>query len=84
MHTQVAYYGRMARTAKPYRLTSRITEGCRKLIDVMMAKYGISEAAVVEQAVREYAEKRNITISEPTTVTEYEHKPTPSHVVSER
>jgi hypothetical protein len=50
----------------------------------MMAKYGISEAAVVEQAVREYAERRGITI--PATAasdTVYDHTPKPGKIVSE-
>ena len=60
---QVAYHRPMARMAKPFRLASRITADCRQLVDKLMAQYGLSESSVVELAVREYAEKRNIKVT---------------------
>jgi len=58
----MAYTLAMPRQAKPARLSSRITDQCKALIAALMARYGISESAVIEQAVREYAEKRSIAI----------------------
>ena len=52
----------MARPPKPFRLSSRITADCKALVDALMKKYGITEAAVIEQAVREYAEKRSVSV----------------------
>jgi hypothetical protein len=51
----------VARPAKKYRLASRITTECRVLINASMRRFGINEAAVVEQAVREWTEKRGVT-----------------------
>jgi hypothetical protein len=51
----------VSRQPKPFRLASRITADCKALLEALMARYGISEAAILEQAVREYAEKRGIT-----------------------
>ena len=58
--SMLTYTPVVAAPAKKHRLQSRITDACRALIDALMENYGISEAAVVEQAVREYAEKRGI------------------------
>jgi len=57
------YYVAMSRTHKPYRTSSRITEDCRRLIDLLMAKFGLSESSVIELAIREYAEKRGVEAS---------------------
>lgn len=54
----------MARPPKPFRLASRITEDCKALLEALMSKYGITESAIVEQAVREYAEKRGVSLPE--------------------
>jgi hypothetical protein len=61
--TTMAYPMRVARTAKPYRLASRITADCRNIIDQAMRRSGLNEAGVIELAVREYAERRNIVAS---------------------
>ena len=52
----------MPRTPKPYRLSSRITEECRVLINTMMQKWGATEASIIERAVREYAKKEGIAL----------------------
>ena len=53
----------MARPPKPFRLASRITADCKALLDALMRRYGITESAIIEQAVREYAEKRGVQAS---------------------
>jgi predicted transcriptional regulator len=50
----------MARPTKTARLTVRLTDECDRLIQALCSRYGISTAAVVEMAVREYAEAREI------------------------
>lgn len=52
----------MSRPAKPYRLASRITADCKALLESLMSRYGITEAAIIEQAVREYAHTRGVTL----------------------
>jgi hypothetical protein len=61
MTYSVAGTDRMARTAKPFRLASRITEDCRSLIDQLMRGMGLSEASVIETAVRELAKREGVT-----------------------
>lgn len=55
--------GKMLRkiTPRPFFMCCRITADCKALLEALMARYGISEAAILEQAVREYAEKRGVT-----------------------
>ena len=48
------------RPPKPFRLASRITADCKALLEALIRRYGISESAIIEQAVREYAESRGI------------------------
>lgn len=65
----MTYYVAVPRTAKPFRLASRITEECRLLVNALMRKYGISEAAVIEQAVREYADAHGVRADRPSAPT---------------
>lgn len=55
------------RPTKPFRLASRITADCKALLEALILRYGISEAAIIEQAVREYAEKRGVSGTPPKT-----------------
>jgi hypothetical protein len=64
----MTYYVAVPRTAKPFRLASRITEDCRLLVNALMKKYGISEAAVIEQAVREYAASHGVNVERDTSL----------------
>jgi len=56
----------MPRTAsKSARFAARLTAECKGLLIALSGRYGISESSVVEQAVREYAERRNVHSAQP-------------------
>lgn len=43
------------------KLTSiRMTDEARRLVELLAEKYGMTNSAIIELAVREYAEKREI------------------------
>jgi hypothetical protein len=50
----------MPKEPKTGRMSARLTTTCRALMDGISAKLGISDAAVIEIAVREYAERHNV------------------------
>ena len=47
---------------KSARISCRVTEVCRDLTDSLMRRNGISESAVLEQAIRAYAERQGIPV----------------------
>ena len=57
---------------KSARMSCRITEVCRDLTDTLMRRNGISESAVVEQAIRAYAERQGIPVPDTDEVTRKE------------
>lgn len=50
----------MQKEAKTGRMSARLTTTCRALMDGISAKLGISDAAIIEIAIREYAERHSV------------------------
>ena len=60
------YNGRNYRRGenKESRIAVRLTDECDNLITALRRKYGITSGAVVEMAIREYAERRSVTLAD--------------------
>lgn len=56
----MTYTDPVARQPRTKRLSSRVTDECRSLLDAMMSKWGQSEASVIERMVRETATREGI------------------------
>lgn len=57
-------------TTKEARIAARITANGKALLAAAANQLGVSESAIIEMAVREFAEKRNIKPPKPQTVNE--------------
>lgn len=57
----MSYTATMPEKNKPVRISNRVTQVCRDLLDKLMRRNGLSESAVIEVAVRKYAASEGIT-----------------------
>jgi hypothetical protein len=51
----------MTKEPKTGKTSARLTTTCRNLMDAIAIKLGVSDAAIIEMAIREYAERHGIT-----------------------